>query len=108
MLEFADPTATSPKGSPQPASFPKAPTLTRAASWQGSTVPKGDGWKSPSTPGQTRLHQTFEMIKKMSAGLASPRLDYGRDWGSRSGSGSNTGDDKSYSDVVVEGDEVES
>ncbi|KAH5211510.1 hypothetical protein HBI62_201760 [Parastagonospora nodorum] len=108
VLEFADPTAASPKGSPQPALFPKAPALTRAASWQCSTAANGDGWKSPGTPGQTRLQQTFDTIKKISAGLASPRLDYGRDWGSRSGSGSNAGDAKSYFDVVVEGNEGES
>ncbi|KAH5398428.1 hypothetical protein HBI67_214460 [Parastagonospora nodorum] len=114
VLEFEDPTAASPKGSPQSASFPKVPALTRAASWQGSTAANGDGLKSPGTPGQTRLQQTFETIKKISAGLASPRLDYGRDWRSRSGSGSGSGsgsiagDAKSYFDVVVEGDEAES
>lgn len=112
MLEFAEPTA-SPSESPQPSSTPRSryhnygppPTLSRAASWQGQQL--ANEWKSsgPATPGgQTRLQSTFDAIKKMSAGLASSRLDYGR-W---SGSARDERDEegKSYFDVVIEGEEA--
>jgi hypothetical protein len=111
VLEFAEPTASSPTGSPRTSAsgsrnhnYGPPPTLSRAASWQGQQPV--NGWKSPepATPGQTRLQQTFEVIKKMSAGLASPRLDYGR-WSGSAAEGESEG--KSYFDVVVEGQEAD-
>ncbi|KAH6625557.1 thioredoxin-like protein [Boeremia exigua] len=67
-----------------------APVLSRAMSWSGALKREGSSpsasaltptAKSPtgtggvSSPGQTRLQATFLAIKKMSAGLSSPRFD---------------------------------
>ena len=74
-------------------SEPPAPPLSRATSWSGMLRRNGSSVSTnPATPaftpplhidgritpggGQTRLQATFQAIKKMSSGLASPRLDY--------------------------------
>ncbi|KAF2015511.1 thioredoxin-like protein [Aaosphaeria arxii CBS 175.79] len=93
FLEFADPTLT-PKRSPPPPASKLSPisiqssspkllsrTTSMNQSSRGSTPkletppPSGKGLMSPIGTGQTRLQATFEAIKKMSSGLASPKLD---------------------------------
>jgi hypothetical protein len=109
VMEFADPTSASAQGNPQRTLMPVGtrempPTLSRAATWQGIMQMNGSGRRSPEAPvlARTRLEATFEAIKKMSAGLASPRLDYGR---VGEGSDSESGmDGKSYFNVVAEGE----
>ncbi|KAF1847519.1 thioredoxin-like protein [Cucurbitaria berberidis CBS 394.84] len=131
ILEFADPTS-SPTASPSAGSAPSlsppvhrqpsfsrgnSPALSRATSWGGTSVTNGWARKSSdptketaSTPArassQTRLQATFETIKKMSAGLASPRLEAvtRRSFGRR-GPDTGTGEEAKspgYFDVVVE------
>jgi hypothetical protein len=75
-------------------SAPPAPPLSRATSWSGmlrrngSNVDSSVGTPASTPPlqtngrltpggGQTRLQATFQAIKKMSSGLASPRIDFG-------------------------------
>ena len=66
-----------------------APSLSRSTSWSGVLKREGssssstlDVSPSPSSStasgslGQTRLQATFSALKKMSAGLASPRFDF--------------------------------
>ncbi|KAJ4363574.1 hypothetical protein N0V83_009870 [Neocucurbitaria cava] len=137
VLEFADPTSGSPITSPGVMSAPPTaglsppmhrrtshgrpppPPLSRATSWAGSSG-SINGWtrkgsdtakEVPSTPGgsQTRLQATFETIKKMSAGLASPRLDFSprRSHDGKKGGGPGEGvKSPGYFDVVIEGVEA--
>lgn len=80
-------TAISPPPLMSPTSIWSEPALTRATSWSGvlkrenssagmsaltPTVSNG----STGNTGQTRLQATFNAIKKMSAGLSTPRSDY--------------------------------
>ncbi|CAO2651523.1 Nn.00g040930.m01.CDS01 [Neocucurbitaria sp. VM-36] len=137
VLEFADPTSSSPIASPSASSAPPtvglsppmhrrqshgrntSPTLSRATSWAGTSGANGWTRKSSDTTKetppvaagtQTRLQATFETIKKMSAGLASPRLDFSprRNDGKKgqiTGSGEGV-KSPGYFDVVVEGVEA--
>lgn len=115
VLEFADPTASPPHGPSTPATRPSSARqmLTRTTSWNGPSPGRVDGWAnkspevgkgsghlSPPTPAsQTRLQATFEAIKKMSSGLASPRKSEG-------GKSAMGGEDGGYFDVAVEGAEA--
>lgn len=74
----------SPFGKPR-----SAPALSRAISWSGvlrrdynstgtpALSPSVSSGSTTVSGGQTRLQATFQAIKKMSVGLASPRIDYG-------------------------------
>lgn len=94
VLEFADPTSSpqkSPLPTPTTVGMPRhhsagpPPTLSRGKSWQGAPSSQ-NGWLSPdsaatTTPpsqghGQTRLQMTVEALKRMGAGMASPRADH--------------------------------
>lgn len=103
VLEFADPTTpsqVSPCASPLPRS-PVSPSLARTVSTfyptpsllspRYETPPITRTISSPGGGSQTRLQMTFEAIKKLSAGLASPRIEFGikrngEDKGRKSGS----------------------
>lgn len=80
-------TAPSPPPLVSPTSMWSAPALSRATSWSGVLKRENGSAGTPAlTPtmsndntggtGQTRLQATFQVIKKMSAGLSTPRSDY--------------------------------
>ncbi|OAK97168.1 hypothetical protein IQ06DRAFT_296370 [Phaeosphaeriaceae sp. SRC1lsM3a] len=116
VLEFADPTLT-PHKSPQPSpllrhhSAGPPPTITHRKSWTGPPSTPNEWLRphsvvSPTTPGQgqqTRLQMTFEALKRMGAGMASPRVAI-----SPRRNGSSTGEENvrtpGYFDVVSDTD----
>ncbi|KAF2852690.1 thioredoxin-like protein [Plenodomus tracheiphilus IPT5] len=127
VLEFADPTScnqTSPLATPanmmirsrpgnhrayshsQAANKGTAPATTIRS--RTASEPPRQVSSVPPTPGggPTRLQATFEAIKRMSAGLASPRLDYGLRKMSQSAGASEEARDPGYFDVVTEGVEA--
>ncbi|KAF3051158.1 hypothetical protein E8E11_010390 [Didymella keratinophila] len=79
-------TATSPAPRVPALNRRSAPVVGRATSWSGVLKRENNSAGTPArTPtvasgitatGQTRLQATFQAIKKMSAGLSSPRFDY--------------------------------
>lgn len=78
-------TVTSPAPRVSATKRRNAPVLGRATSWSGVLKRENSSGGTPAhTPtivndsrgtGQTRLQATFQAIKKMSAGLSSPRFD---------------------------------
>lgn len=130
ILEFADPTS-SPLASPNatPGSILPPYPLSRHSSHQsltnhssatstsslsrqssGMTASALSSRDNPSGGGQTRFQATFEAIKKMSAGLTSPRIDFSPKKSVRSSGGDAGAREEArspgYFDVVVEGVEA--
>ena len=118
MLEFADPTAASPGASPNATpglGYAGTPGVERRVGNAGNGGGNGNGGGSGGGGGsavpQTRLQATFEAIKKMSAGLTTPRGEASpRRKEERGGKGvgreerEEEGEEGGYFDVVVEGE----
>lgn len=124
MLEFADPTAASPGASPNAtpglgyAGTPGERKVGGGGSGGGDAGNMGgsggSGGGNGSAVPQTRLQATFEAIKKMSAGLTTPRGEASpRRREGRGGKGVGRGEEREdgegreeggYFDVVVEGE----
>lgn len=123
MLEFADPTAAITDELAHPSAFRaqsqvqlqadrnRVDGLVSGGSARTYSEPLLLPRSVPSTPGaQTRLQATFDAIKKMSAGLGSPRLDFSpRKMGQAtvvSASASAEARDPGYFDVETDGVEA--